>query len=215
MNLAQIDCAESREKMNVMNNAKVSQEERSRADLYNFLGAALARPADEMLLTQIAGLSGDETELGAAVNTLARVAKVSKPKSVESEFTKLFIGVGRGELLPYASYYLTGFLNEKPLALLRKDMSRLGLTRAPNAYEPEDNIASLMEMMAAIIVGRFSDPQEIDAQEQFFNQHIRPWAKHFFSDLEAAESSVLYASVGTVGRLFMEIETEAFRMKVA
>jgi len=127
----------------------------------------------------------------------------------------LFIGLGRGELLPYASYYLTGFLNEKPLAILRADMAARTMTRAPNVFEPEDNIASLMEMMAGMIVGRFSQAASLEAQKTFFNKHISPWAEHFFSDLEAAKNSILYASLGAVGREFMNIEREAFRMTVS
>ncbi len=92
----------------------------------------------------------------------------------EREFNALFIGLGRGELLPYASYYLTGFLNEKPLASLRHDMAARGMTRAPNVYEPEDNIASLMEMMAGMIVGRFGAPATLADQRDFFNKPHRP-----------------------------------------
>ena len=190
----------------------VSSEDRLRADLYNFLGLILSGPPDQILLDQCAGLTGDDSDLGQAIATLARVAKVSKPRAAQSEFNALFIGLGRGELLPYASYYLTGFLHEKPLATLRDDMAALSLTRAPNVYEPEDNIASLMEMMGSIIVGRFARPVALDQQKQFFNRHIAPWAGHFFSDLEGANNSVLYASVGSVGKAFMEIEREAFRM---
>lgn len=190
----------------------IPEEDRLRADLYNFLGVILSGPPDEMLLTQTAGLSGDDSELGQAVSTLAKLAKVSKPRAVESEYNKLFIGLGRGELLPYASYYLTGFLNEKPLALLRQDMGRLGLERADSVFEPEDNIASLMEMMGAIIAGRFRAPADLQAQKDFFAKHIAPWASHFFADLEGAKNSVFYAPVGTVGRAFMGVEAEAFRL---
>lgn len=190
----------------------VSEEDRLRADLYNFLGLILAGPADELLLAQTADLTGDDSDLGRSISALARVAKVSKPRAVESEYNALFIGVGRGELLPYASYYLTGFLNEKPLAVLRNDMAAQQITRAPNVFEPEDNIASLMEMMGGMIVGRFGEPATLDQQKQFFNKHIGPWASHFFTDLEAAKNSVLYASVGAVGRCFLDIEKEAFRM---
>ncbi|MBW4982013.1 molecular chaperone TorD family protein [Mameliella sp. CS4] len=197
---------------NTAETRQIAEEDRLRADLYNFLGLLLAGPPDEMLLAQTAGLSGDETEMGQAIGTLAKLAKVTKPKTVTSEYNKLFIGLGRGELLPYASYYLTGFLNEKPLALLRQDMVRQGLERADNVFEPEDNIASLMEMMGAMIVGRFGAPANLDAQRQFFNKHIGPWAGHFYADLEGAKSSVFYTPVGTVGRLFMEIESEGFRM---
>ncbi|MBY6119919.1 molecular chaperone TorD family protein [Mameliella alba] len=197
---------------NTAETRQIAEEDRLRADLYNFLGLLLAGPPDEMLLAQTAGLSGDATEMGQAIGTLAKLAKVTKPKTATSEYNKLFIGLGRGELLPYASYYLTGFLNEKPLALLRQDMVRQGLERADNVFEPEDNIASLMEMMGAMIVGRFGAPASLDAQRQFFNKHIGPWAGHFYADLEGAKNSVFYAPVGTVGRLFMEIESEGFRM---
>ena len=190
----------------------ISAEDRLRADFYNFLGLLLAGPPDQFLLGQMAGLKGDKTDLGQAIQAMARVAKVTKPAAAEREFNTLFIGLGRGELLPYASFYLTGFLNEKPLAQLRNDMVARGITRAQNVYEPEDNIASLMEMMASMIVGRFGNPATLEDQKSFWSKHIGPWAKHFYSDLEAAENSVLYASVGTAGRVFMEIEREAFRM---
>ncbi|WP_170324623.1 TorD/DmsD family molecular chaperone [Ruegeria arenilitoris] len=196
-------------------NLDVSAEDRLRADFYNFLGLMLAAPPDQLLLDQVAGLTGDETDLGQAIQAMARVAKVTKPAAAEREFNALFIGLGRGELLPYASFYLTGFLNEKPLAQLRNDMAARGITRAQNVFEPEDNIASLMEMMAGMIVGRFGAPASLEDQKAFWNKHIGPWATHFYSDLEAAENSVLYASVGTAGRVFMEIEREAFRMTAA
>jgi len=203
MNEEQVTAAETIE---------ICPEDRQRADLYNFLGLLLAGPPDAMLLAQVASLSGDDSPLGNAITALAKLARVSKPRSVESEFNTLFIGLGRGELLPYASYYLTGFLNEKPLALLRQDMSARGLARAETVFEPEDNIASLMEMMGAMIAGRFGPPTALELQKTFFNKHIAPWAAHFFSDLEGAKTSIFYAPVGSVGRAFMEIEGEAFRM---
>lgn len=195
-----------------MTTLDIPAEDRLRADFYNFLGLLLAGPADQMVLDQCAGLTGDDTDLGKAIGALSRVAKASKPAAVEREFNALFIGLGRGELLPYASYYLTGFLNGKPLAQLRTDMAAHGITRAPNVFEPQDNIASLMEMMAGMIVGRFGLPETLDAQKTFWSKHIGPWAGHFFSDLEAANNSVFYASVGSAGRVFMDIEREGFRM---
>lgn len=192
--------------------AKAGDEDRLRADVYNFLGLLLARPADQILLQQCCELTGDDSEFGQAMNGLSRVAKVSKVRGIESEFNALFIGLGRGELLPYASFYITGFLNEKPLAALRTDMAAMGMRRSETVYEPEDNIASLMEMMGAMIGGRFGEARSIEAQREFFNKHIGPWAGHFFMDLEGAKNSVFYGSVGQVGRLFIDIEREAFRM---
>ena len=202
--------------MNAMDRAiEVPEEDRLRADLYNFLGLILARPPDQLLLDQTSGLSGDATEIGQAIGALATIARRSNLKSVESEFNRLFIGLGRGELLPYASFYMTGFLNEKPLASLRGDLASHGIARSENVFEPEDNIASLMEVMGALIIGRFGAPTPLDVQRDFFNRHIAPWACHCFTDLEAAKSSVLYAAVGRLGRLFMEIETEGFRLSAA
>jgi TorA maturation chaperone TorD len=191
---------------------QIEDEDRLRADLFNYMGVMLAGPPDELLLAQTAGLAGDASPLGQAIDGLARVARVTKPKSAQSEFNALFIGLGRGELLPYASYYMTGFLNEKPLANLRADMAALGITRAANTFEPEDNIASLMEMMGGMIVGRFGNSVPLARQKEFFNKHIGPWATHFFTDMQAAKASVLYASLGAVGAEFLKIEQEAFRM---
>jgi len=91
-------------------------------------------------------------------------------------------------------------------------MAGLRINRAPNVYEPEDNIASLLEMMGGMITGRFGEAVSLEQQATFFSKHIGSWAGHFFSDLEVAKSSVFYAPVGSTGKAFMEIEREAFRM---
>ena len=192
--------------------ARIPEEDRLRADMYDFLGALLAKPPDADLLGKSAALSGDDSEVGRSIRTLARIAAASTPETVEDEYNTLFVGLGRGELLPYASYYLTGFLNEKPLAALREDMKTLAIVRTDDVFEPEDHIASLFEMMAGMIVGRFAEPVSLDRSKRFFDRHIGPWASHFFSDLESARNSVFYAPVGSVGRAFMEIEKEAFRL---
>tara|TARA_R110002012_G_scaffold18455_12_gene67803 strand:- start:926 stop:1534 length:609 start_codon:yes stop_codon:yes gene_type:complete len=198
--------------MNQLAATPLPEEDRMRADLYNFMGLILSGPPDQMLLDQCAALSGDESDLGQGFSTLSKLASKTRPAGAEREFNRLFIGLGRGELLPYASFYLTGFLNEKPLAALRQDMVARGLERAPNVFEPEDNIASLMEMMGAMIAGRFSAPATLTLQKTFFNRHVAPWAGHFFADLEGAKNSVFYAPVGKIGRAFMQIEAEAFRL---
>lgn len=192
--------------------AGVAEEDVLRADLYDLLGTLLARPPSAELLQRVAGLSGDASALGQSIAALARLARQMSPQAVRAEYDALFIGLTRGELLPYASYYQTGFLHEKPLALLRRDMGRLGIARAENVHEPEDGVASLCEMMAGLIRGRFGDPATLTTQREFFAAHIAPWAGHFFSDLEGAKSSVFYAPVGAIGRAFVEIEREAFRM---
>jgi TorA maturation chaperone TorD len=190
----------------------VAEEDVLRADLYDLLAVLLANPPTRDLIDRVAGLDGDDGELGRAVRVLSRLAGATTETAAEREFNRLFVGVARGELLPYASYYMTGFLNEKPLAALRNDMAESAIERAPNVFEPEDNIASLCEMMAGLILGRFGEPATLAVQKDFFSTHIAPWAGHFFADLEAAKGSVFYAPVGAIGRAFMAIEREAFRM---
>lgn len=190
----------------------LGDEDALRARLYDYLGALLSAPPGKDLIDKTRHLGGDETGLGSAVAALARVAGTVGPRDVEREYHALFIGIGRGELLPYASFYMTGFLNEKPLAALRGDMARLGIERSPNVFEPEDNIGSLCEMMAGLIDGRFGAPASLARQQEFFGRHLAPWAPHFFTDLEGAKNSLFYAPVGAVGRIFMGIEKDAFRM---
>ena len=197
---------------NTAKNTEIADEDLLRSDLYDYLGALLSNPPTGELLGKTAELTGDDSDLGQAIHALSRLAKATKTATAEREFNALFIGMARGELLPYASFYLTGFLNEKPLAALRKDMLGLTIERAANVFEPEDNIASLCEMMAGMIRGRFGEPATLDQQRDFFNKHIGSWVGHFFKDLEGAQNSVLYAPVGTVGRVFMDIEKESFRM---
>lgn len=193
----------------------LAPEDELRAQLYHFLARCLARPPEGAELAAAAGMDGGEagdTELGKAFRTFSRLAERTDAERAGQEYHDLFIGVGRGELLPYGSYYLTGFLHEKPLAKLRNDMARLGIERDPDHKEPEDHAAALMDMMAGLITGEFGAPLSLEEQRRFFDTHIGSWAKHFFADLEGAKSSVLYAALGAIGRHFMDIEETAFSM---
>lgn len=189
------------------------EEERLRADMYGLLSRLLARPPTRENLTALAALRGDDSELGRGVTALAKVARITTPEAATREYNTLFIGLGRGELLPYGSYYLTGFLNEKPLAILRGHLKKLGIERDRKVKEPEDHIATLCEVMAGLIAGEFGESLGLRDQEAFFNTHLAQWAGHFFTDLEGADGSLFYAPVGKIGRAFVEIEIEAFRME--
>ena len=193
--------------------AEINEEDRLRARMYRLLAGLLVKQPDRVFLERIATLGGDDgSQLGRALGALGQLAAKSAAAAVDDEFHDLFIGVGRGELMPYGSYYLTGFVYEKPLARLRGDMARLGIARAEGVHEPEDNIASLCDMMAGLIEGDFGAPADLATQRKFFDAHIGPWAGQFFADLEAAKSARFYMPVGTVGRVFMEIEATAFEM---
>jgi TorA maturation chaperone TorD len=141
---------------------------------------------------------------------LASAAAATDDHAASKEFFDLFIGLGRGELLPYASYYLTGFLHERPLARVREDLRALGIERAGPSREPEDHIAILLEVMAGLARGDFE--AEFAEQAHFFDRHLKPWAARMFADLEMSPSARLYRAVGRAGRIFMELESEAFTL---
>ena len=191
---------------------ELAEEDVLRAHLYRMLAGYLAHPPSQQALEAAASMTGDESDLGRAIQSFGRIANGVTVEQVDQEYHDLFIGLGRGELLPYASYYLTGFLMEKPLAKLRSDMDRLGIARDEKVKEPEDHIAALMDMMAGLILGAFAEPGDLATQKQFYDGHIGVWAGHFFKDLEGAKSSVFYSALGTIGRVFMEIEETAFSM---
>ena len=190
----------------------VAEEDVLRANVYALLGRLLRSPPTANDLRRLGSLKGDATDLGQATSALAAVARGARPEAVDDEFHTLFIGVGRGELLPYGSYYMSGFLNEKPLSKLRIDMAQMGIGRAKGVAETEDHIAALCETMAGLITGAFGEPADLAVQQRFFDAHIAPWAGKFFDELEAAEAAAFYMPVGTIGRLFLHIEAQAFQM---
>jgi TorA maturation chaperone TorD len=188
----------------------VDEVDVARAQEYALLAALLARAPDAGLLSRLAELRGDASPLGVAHAALSQAASAVTVERVEREYFNLFIGLGRGELLPYGSYYLTGFLHERPLARLREDLRQLGIERAEDQYEPEDHAAILCEIMAGLASGRFGTKTGSDAR--IFEKHLAPWFGRFFADLERAEAADFYRRVGTLGRAFMDIETEAFAL---
>ena len=193
-------------------NTSIAPEEFFRVQIYRLLARFLSGPPTTADLGAAAMLECDESALGRAFSRFARLARHAHPDVVKQEYQELFIGLGRGELVPYESYYLTGFLQEKPLAKLRHDMELLGLARAAEVRDPEDHIASLCEMMAGLIEGRFGPPLPLPEQKWFFDAHLGCWAGYFFRDLEAAKSSMLYSALGSAARSFLEIEEGAFAL---
>jgi TorA maturation chaperone TorD len=190
--------------------ADIDDIDQLRAAEYGLLSVLLGKAPDADTLKRVAELKGDASELGMAHLELASAAGAADDGTVSKEFFALFIGLGRGELLPYASYYLTGFLHERPLARVREDLVRLGIERAGPSREPEDHIATLLEIMAGLARGDFE--ADFGEQAQFFERHLKPWAARMFADLEMSQSANFYRAVGRVGRIFMELESEAFTL---
>lgn len=186
----------------------VDEIELLRSREYDLLASLLGRAPTSNVLHLVARIEGDGTPLGRAHAALADAARRASPDEVSREFFDLFVGVGRGELMPYGSYYLTGFLNERPLARLREDLGAIGIERAAGHSEPEDHVATLLEVMAGLACARFE--AEPGTESRFFERNLKPWVERFFMDLERAGSARFYRHVGALGRLFIEIETEAF-----
>ena len=190
--------------------AEVDEIDRQRAAEYGLLALLLGKAPNADTLRRVAMLKGDATELGFAHIELATAAGDVSEQAVSREFFNLFIGVGRGEVVPYGSYYLTGFLHERPLARVRDDLLRLGIERSDAVGEPEDHIAILCEVMAGLAGGSFE--AGFAEQAKFFERHLKPWAARLFADLELSQSAAFYRAVGRVGRIFMELESEAFAL---
>ena len=209
MTIATVDRADGPD---VVERGALAEEDRLRADMYDLLAAVLRAPPDDAMLDALAALEGDGSEIGRAVDALAHLASTTDAARAAREHHDLFIGLGRGELVPYGSYYLTGFLHEKPLGELRRALRELGLARAEEVREPEDHVAALMEVMAGLIDGRHGAGVSREEQAAFFERHVGSWAGHFFADLEGARAAVLYAPIGTIGRGLMEVEARAFAM---
>lgn len=186
----------------------IDEMDAARAQEYALIAALLTRAPDVQLLTNLSELRGDASPLGMAHVALADAAAHADAHRVEREFFDLFIGLGRGELLPYASYYLTGFLHERPLARLREDLGVIGVARVEGVVEPEDHAGILCEIMSGLASRRLPAPP--DSDRLIFDKHMAPWIGRFFSDLEQAASADFYRRLGTLGRVFMGIEAEAF-----
>lgn len=196
-------------------NSEVSSEDQARARVYALLGGLLVKPPQEELLDALRKIAVPASEAGgemaAAWELLKQAAERVQPATVEDEYQELFIGIGRGELVPYGSWYMTGFLMEKPLAELRGDLRRLGFECREDVREPEDHVAALCETMS-LIAGSPEFP--LEAQREFFEKHLAPWMGRFFGDLAAAKSARFYRSVALLGERFFEVERVYLEMPV-
>jgi TorA maturation chaperone TorD len=191
--------------------SEIDEIDVARAQEYALLALLLSAAPSQDLLSALAKLRGDATPLGVAHAALSEAADRVTAADAEREYFDLFVGIGRGELLPYGSYYLAGFLNERPLSRLRGDLAKFGIERTGATAEPEDHAAILCEIMAGLAFGRL--PGGGEAQREIFQKHIAPWMGRLFADIEkSATATKFYSRVGTLGRVFLGIEEQAFTL---
>lgn len=192
---------------------QIDHEQQYRASSYSLLAALMRSAPDHRMLDHISQLIQPEHEecddLMMAMSTLGLSAKLLTPAAIDDEFHDLFVGLGKGEVVPYGSWYLTGFLMEKPLSDLRDDLHQLGYEKAQATAEPEDHAAALCEVMSMMIM----DAVDLNIQRQFFNTHMASWFERFFNDLALAKSAIFYKSLGRFGSAFTALEKEYFSMQ--
>ena len=194
--------------------ATLEQEQRYRASAYALLAALLRAPPDQALLDHVVALSpesdAESDELSEAMTALASAAQQQRPEDLEDEYNALFIGLGKGEVVPYGSWYLTGYLMEQPLSELRDDLRTLGFERSPEIREPEDHAAAIFEVFSVMI----ADNVGLDQQQLFFAKHMQSWLPRFFADLGKAKSADFYRFVAQFGVGFYALEEAYLTMRM-
>ena len=184
-----------------------------RANTYSILAALLSRPPTADLVDYLRHIEPESEEenpsetgdIGKAWQQLRLAAREISIEQLDDEFHHLFIGLGRGEIVPFGSWHMTGFLMEKPLSDLRDDLRSLGIEPGENEKDPEDHIAALCECMAILIQAGDVDESR---ERQFYTRHIHPWAGNFFRQLQSAVSANFYIPVGFLGQSFMDLESQ-------
>jgi TorA maturation chaperone TorD len=188
-------------------------EETARADLYGLLATLFCAPPSQALLDTIGSAQTQgEGVLELAWAELVAAARQAQAETVREEYEQLFIGVGKPEVMLYGSYYLSGFLMEKPLAALRTDLAKLGLQRADSVVESEDHIAALCEVMRYLIASDDVTQGSLAMQKKFFADHIQAWVNDLCIALAAHPHAKFYVPVAQVARSFFEVEMQAFDM---
>ena len=186
--------------------------EQARADVYRLLGALLAAPPDTALIELLRDIRPAEDAADAAMTAawqgLQAAAAAADPARLKDEYFSLFIGLGRGELVPYASFYIHGLLMEKVLASLREELAGLGIERQADVAEPEDHAAAVCEIMGMIISGHGLQFK----QSAFFEDYVASWLGRFFKDLGTAEAADFYRAVAQLGQQFLAVEQRYFSL---
>ncbi len=191
----------------------LEDEQRYRAGAYGLLAALLRATPEQALLDHLVTLSpqsdAEPDALAEAMASLADAARNHNPAQIEDEYHNLFIGIGKGEVVPYGSWYLTGYLMEQPLSDLRDDLRALGFERSADTHEPEDHAAALFEVFSVMI----GDASSLSEQERFFDIHMKPWLERFFVDLGNARSADFYKPVAQFGAAFIKLELAYLSMR--
>ena len=186
-----------------------------RTECYVILAALLGRAPSETMIDTLRNLQWDQTlpgKLDRALDRLHKAARLGTPGEIAAEYNRLFVGMGCGEMVPYASWYRERKIQSSPLASLRGDLMRLGIVKRPESSEPEDHAAALCEVMA--LLSRQRGGASLAEQADFFRRNVASWLMPFFRDLRSAKNAEFYRTVSSLGLCFLESEGEYLNVEV-
>jgi len=191
-------------------------EELARAELYGLLAQLWLAPPDEALLAQFRVAVTQAPQPGGFLEppwqSLVAAMRATDAAAAAAEHEALFHGVGKPEVFAYASYYLSGFLHERPLAELRADLARLGVTRDEQGLETEDHVAYLLEVMRYLIGGDDAAVCNLEQQRRFFRAHLQPWVERLCDAVQAHPRAATWRAVADFTRAYVQVEAQAFDM---
>lgn len=192
-----------------------AEEDRARAGYYALLARLLYAGPDAALLEAIASADemaadGSGAGLAGAWRALAAAARAMDAEAAQLEYDQVFVGTGKAEVTPYASYYLSETGREKVLVSLKQELAGMGLARAERAREPEDHFAGIFEVMRHLISG--SDDAALQKQRRFFMQFIAPSYSVFCDAISKSGKANFYRYVADFARVFLDIESESLKV---
>ena len=189
-------------------------EEIARAELYGLLAGLWLAPPDAALLAQFRTAVTEAPQAGgfleAPWQALVAQMRATEEGTAAGEFAALFQGVGKPEVFPYASFFLAGFMNEKPLAHLRTDLAALGLTRDAAQFETEDHVSYVFEVMRYLIAGDDAGVSNLEQQRRFFRAHVQTWVELLCQAVDAQPAAKLWRAIAALTLAFVQVETQAF-----
>lgn len=191
-------------------------EETARSELYGLLAVLYYAPPTPDLLAQLRVAVTEAPAAGAFLEEpwreLIAVTRALGDEAIQAEHDSLFGGIGKPEVYLYGSHFLSGFLNEKPLAKLRTDLNAMGLARDDGMSETEDHFAYLCEVMRYLIAAEDVAVANLTRQREFFSTHIQPWVLTMCDDLQKHPKAKFYAALAELTRAFMGVEAQGFDM---
>lgn len=200
----------------------LAPEDEARAGLYGLLANLLAAPPHPFLIASLAGADALHADpgipeglaLSESWDALRSACQGADAERIGQEWHALFSSTGKPQVVMNGSWYLTGFLMEKPLAVLRDDLAALGLARRDNCTESEDHLAAVCDVMRVLVVDvRRPGDERLAAQRHFFDRHLRPWVAACCNALATANDADFYRSVGRFAATYFALEGRALHIE--